>query len=373
MWRLAFIVALLAGAAGWPDAKAAAPSTFKSAEECANCHRDIHKHWKSSMHAQSADNWRFQDALLQVRRENDPDGVATCVRCHAPLAAYGSDPGWSAKATWEGVTCDFCHSVTSIGLNPARPFVVNPGSVKTGPLRDAAAVGHETRYSDVHTSSTLCQPCHQFVNRQKLAVLSTYSEWQASGYAAKNVTCQSCHMRATSGKIVDPKVRRVPGQTVNLHEMPGGHSVTELNRALLAAVTATRNGGALEVAVQLTNRGAGHMIPTGSPLRTIEMVVEVDSGVGARQRMSKTYGRTVLDVDGNELKDEPGVWLRGARFVRDDRLAPNERRTEKFTFNASPRHAVRTVAKFYYRYGAATVAEVPFLAVSAWTPAVGTE
>ena len=355
-----------------PSTASQAPSavTLTSAEECGRCHVDIARYWKASRHAQAADNPRFQALLARLKQ----DGVVDppCARCHAPAAVYMQDARWEKKTSWEGVTCDFCHSVRSIGTDPKRPFVLEVGHMKTGPLRNAKPTIHGASFSAVYTSSALCAPCHQYVNDKRFEVLTTFSEWQASPYPAKNVTCQSCHMRAASGKVVDPKVARTSATSVNVHEMPGGHSLEELNRALQAQIAALRRGDTVEVTVQLVNRGAGHRLPTGSPLRAIVMVVEATGSIGQTQTATKTYGRVVVDENGKELTDEGTVWLRQGRVVRDDRIAPGEQRVERFTFKlprSTPAHAA---ARFYYRYApdASLRGEpgVSFLTINTWLP-----
>jgi hypothetical protein len=339
-----------------------------SAEECGRCHQDIHRYWKSSVHAQSADNSRFQEAFARAKasRSSEPG----CLTCHAPAAVYMHDTRWEKKTSWEGVTCDFCHSVRGIHAGTDRPFVLDPGRIKTGPLKDARPTVHEAAYSDVYESSTLCAPCHQYTNEKKFDVLTTYAEWQAGGFAARQVSCQACHMRAAAGNVVDPKVARSATISVNVHDMPGGHSVTELNRALQAQISAERNGDALDVTVQVTNRGAGHKVPTGSPLRAILMVVEADNGIGSRRTATRTFGRTVVDESGRDLQDEAAVFERAAKVVSDNRLAPGERHVEHFSFPMPRTAPARAVARFYYRYAPEAAGRVelglPFLSVSAW-------
>ncbi len=345
-----------------------------SAEECGRCHQDIYRYWKASLHAQAADDPRFQAALTKLKDESPKTEVDTlCLRCHAPALLQAQDAKWERKVSWEGVTCDFCHSVRGVRQDPKTPFVLDVGQVKSGPLRDVQSTAHVARYAETFSSAELCNPCHQFTNEHGLDVLSTYSEWQASGYPARSITCQNCHMRSTSGKVVDPKIKRVASSSVNLHEMPGGHSVTELNRALQAVISSERHGTALDVTVQVTNRGAGHRLPTGSPLRAIVLVVQVDGGTGKSQTATKTYGRVVVDEHNQEAGDEAAVWLRGAKVVRDDRLAPNEKRVEKFSFQMPVNTPVRSVAKFYYRYSPDAPARgesgLPFLSVSSWLDA----
>jgi hypothetical protein len=349
------------------------PGQMVPAEKCGSCHRDIYEYWKSSLHAQAADDWRYQDVVTRLKDKGTPGVETLCPRCHAPAAVEMRDVRWEKKVSWEGVTCDFCHSVRGIRADPERPFILEIGAAKTGPLKDVVATGHEARYADVFVSSALCAPCHQFVNAKRLELLSTYAEWQASSYAAKGITCQSCHMRTATGNIVDPKVARVPSVPLNLHEMPGGHSLSELNRALQAQISAERHGDTVDVTVHVLNRGAGHSVPTGSPLRAITMVVDVDTGTGRRQTATRSYARVVADEAGKEITDEGDTWFRAARVLRDNRFAPDERRVEKFSFQAARNVPVRAVAKFFYRYdpqpSVKAAPGVQFLLVSAWLDA----
>lgn len=265
--------------------------------------------------------------------------------------------------------------------------MLDVGLTKSGPLRDAVSPGHGTRFSRIYTSSTVCAPCHQFVNARGLNVLATFAEWQGSEYSARGVTCQQCHMRATTGKTVDPAIAKTPGGRVNLHEMPGGHSVVELNRALHALISAERHDDQVVVTMRVANRGAGHALPTGSPLRSIVMEVEVE-GAGERQRATRTFGRTVVDEQGVELLEESAVFLRAAREATDTRLAPGERRSEHFSFSVPRTRPVRAVARFFYRYGPFDSAQgrpfdsvqgrsapegrgpaVPFLSINTWLDA----
>lgn len=341
-----------------------------SAEECGRCHQDIHRYWKASLHAQAADNPRFQEALARAR-----EGAASepnCPLCHAPAAVYTRDVRWEKKTSWEGVTCDFCHSVRAVRPGADRPFVIEAGRVKTGPLKDAHPTAHEAAFSEVYTSSTLCAPCHQYTNDRKFDVLTTFAEWKAGGFDARGMACQTCHMRAVAGNIIDPKVARSAASSVNVHEMPGGHSVAELNRALLATIVAERKGDNVDVTVQVVNRGAGHKVPTGSPLRAIVLVVEADNGVGNRQTATRTFGRVVVDEAGKPLSDEGSVFQHAARTVSDNRLAPGERYSERFSFSVPRGTPTRALARLYYRYAPDVTQRepgVPFLSVSAWVDA----
>jgi len=48
--------------------------------------------------------------------------------------------------------------------------------------------------------------------------------------------------------------------------------------------------------------------------------------------MRLIYRRTVVDQQGKPVTQEPYAFLRGAKTASDNRLAPEEERTETFTF-----------------------------------------
>jgi len=62
-----------------------------------------------------------------------PDTAGNCAACHAPAAAidgaYNTDPTTATGVGAEGVTCDFCHKVWDVRLDPASgmPYPNMPG------------------------------------------------------------------------------------------------------------------------------------------------------------------------------------------------------------------------------------------------------
>src|ERR1035441_1798599 len=191
-----------------------------SAEVCGRCHRAIHESLKASTHSQAMESRLFQDALEMAAADFGPAGRMVCLNCHSPIAARVGDVGLEKKVSWEGVTCDFCHSIREVTFDERNPkAVLNFGAVKTGPLSDAVSKVHETAYSAVHTSSALCATCHEYKNAAGFPVLTTYSEWKASKYWKEGKQCQFCHMSKVEGDVVDPHVQRSTGAKINLHQM----------------------------------------------------------------------------------------------------------------------------------------------------------
>jgi len=321
-----------------------------SAELCGDCHRAIFDGWEKSAHAHAMDSRLFQDALKLAEQNFGGSARKVCLGCHSPIGAQTGDLDLVKKVSWEGITCDYCHSVQDVTTTGGNPKArVEFTTVKSGPYKDAVSPAHGTRYSAVHTSSMICVTCHEYANSQGFAVLTTYSEWKATSYGMNEQGCQSCHMYSVQGKVVDPRVLKSDA-TLNLHEIPGGHSIQQLNKAIKASVSSVRDGDQVRVVVKLTNQGAGHYVPTGSPLRQLILEVNADSYSGQHFSEQRVYRRTVADRRGEVLNSEPLVFIKGAKVVTDTRLAPKETKTETFAFPLRRGSQGRVVASFYYYY-----------------------
>jgi hypothetical protein len=182
--------------------------TPQTAEYRGDCHRAIYDGWKHSAHASAMESRLFQDALKMTELDFNADARKVCLRCHSPLAASRGDLSLLRKVSWEGITCDYCHSVQDVTTSSANPVArVEFTDVKSGPSDDAVSPVHGTRFSRVHTTSLVCSTCHDYENSLGFSVLTTYSEWQKSAYAKAGQQCQSCHMYGVQGNIVDVRVK----------------------------------------------------------------------------------------------------------------------------------------------------------------------
>lgn len=325
-----------------------------SAEMCGNCHRSIQEAWKRSSHAQSMESRLFQDALAMAEADSGPSARRVCLGCHAPVAAAVNDLALVRKVSWEGVTCDFCHSIRSVAMSgPNARATVQFAAVKTGPLKDSASPAHGTEFSSAHTSSLLCATCHEFRNAVGFPVLTTYSEWKNSSYAKQGRECQSCHMSRVSGTVVDPKVKRSTAR-VNLHQMPGSHSIEQLTSTVRAQFATSREQDKLKVTLEVSNVAAGHYVPTGSPLRALMLEVRADAYNGQHYREERSYTRRVADQDGTPLPHEHLAFLKAAKVLSDTRLAPGEKRVETFVFPVPAGTPAQVKATFSYYYSPLT-------------------
>jgi hypothetical protein len=345
--RLSLVLVALSAASG-----AVPPlDTPASAEACGRCHRAIHEAWKSSAHAVAVESRLFQDALELTETDYGTDSRKVCLECHSPIAVRTADFRLRSKVSWEGVTCDYCHSVREVTFDGPNPKArVEFTQVKSGPLRDVTSVGHQTVYSAVHTTAAICAPCHDYRNALGFPVLTTYSEWKASRFLKEGKACQSCHMYRVEGEVVDPRIQQVSLAKINLHLMPGSHSIEQLASTVKANLTAERRGDSLHVFVDVANVAAGHYVPTGSPLRQIVLEVRADAYNGQHFREQRVYRRTVADQQGKEIDREPTAFLRAASVLSDTRLAPGEKRRESFAFAIPPGTSAQVSATFWYYY-----------------------
>lgn len=344
-----FLASLLFLATPWGwSAELSVPS---SAEFCGDCHRAIEEGWKQSAHSQAVEGRLFLDALKLAEADYGASARKTCLGCHSPIAVQTGDLALVKKVSWEGITCDYCHSIREVTLAGPNPkATVDYSLVKSGPWKDVNSPAHGTVFSAVHTSSLVCASCHEYRNAQGFPVLTTYSEWSKSPYAGKNQTCQSCHMYRVEGNVVDPRVQRTAEAGINLHQIPGSHSMQQLEKALHADLTATHEGGRLQIVVEVTNRGAGHAVPTGSPMRQLILELHADPYGGAHLSDRRVFRRTVADQTGAIIEREPRAFLKGAQVVSDTRLAPGETRKETFTFQVPQGTRTQVEADFFYYY-----------------------
>jgi hypothetical protein len=306
--------------------------------------------WSSSLHANSWINTTFQASFKEV--DGNPSVSQSCMNCHAPVATH-SQKSSPQQIINEGVTCDWCHSIKGVDIS-RKPILasIDIGAAKYGPVPNAESTGHQTTYSQLHTSADVCSGCHEYENSEGLKVLGTFSEWQASDFGKAGMTCQRCHMPLTTLNVVDPRVKREPASSVNLHKMPGGHSQDQLFKALdLQIMKVTRRGAGIHVQVLVHNKGAGHSVPTGMPTRRIVLTMEVDGLRSGQQKQTRVYGTTVLDRNGKIVDHDSAVIASGAKFVSNTRLQPSERRIENFDFKIDPDENVDIRSILTYRYG----------------------
>ena len=230
-----------------------------------------------------------------------PDTAGNCATCHLPTAAlkapYDTDPTTAKGADQTGITCDFCHKVWDVRLDPhsGLPNQNMPGVLSyefrrpedgqqffAGPYDDVAP--GEDSYSPLQNQSQFCAPCHYGVFWD-VPIYNSFGEWLASPYSDPSTgqTCQDCHMpHLGADHFAIPEqggLRRDP-DSIYSHLMPGAKDDALLQNSIAMTVTAELDGETLLVQVKLTNDQAGHHVPTDSPLRHLILLVEVVDSLG---------------------------------------------------------------------------------------------
>ncbi len=282
------------------------PGAFDNPEVCKDCHTEIYDEWSRSMHANAwTDKWYQPDYLL-AHEETDGATDLLCGACHAPIAARTgqlppADGSQFDETSRQGISCDFCHTVTGVEQMFNMGHVSEPGEVKNGPRGDGRSLYHEVKYSALHTKAEFCGSCHMVIHPATgVHIIDTWDDWKNSDYGKQNITCQNCHMTPTPGIAKNPGRSSLMGkkrETRAFHGFIGGssyvqdelgnHQQAEMSREFLRAAATLKvaeqveTDGTLALTVEVHNVGAGHKIPTGTTyIRIMWLQVEVLDSTG---------------------------------------------------------------------------------------------
>jgi hypothetical protein len=313
-------------------------SDFVSARECGKCHEKIYSQWSQSMHSQSATDPLYRAVIDEMFRQTGGLQKAFCLNCHIPIAgSTGKTLQVSTPVNWqtfselerEGVTCDFCHTISgkeNLGKDISVGAYVYPHqgttAVKYGRNPDADSSFHRTEVSGFLISAELCAVCHKFQHPVMGAeVQNTYREWLRSPQSRQGVRCQDCHMSAYAGTTASGGKER---KEIHAHVFAGGH--TEMvKKAATVTVSGTvdnrKEGLQLTVKGKVTNSGAGHLIPTGIPgIREMWLEVEVlDPSDRVLEKKNFTYGQRLATKEGTAALP----W-EAYRILEDTRIEPQK-------------------------------------------------
>ncbi len=293
---------------------------YTSARVCGECHRDIYESWKNSLHAFSLTDPIFDTAYMLAVKEAGQEARVFCLRCHAPMTTYNGDYLLELGVTREGVSCDFCHTITAVHLDrPDNPYSIDPGPVKRSVIRNADSPAHEVAYSELHGTSEFCGGCHNYVAPGGSGIMTTYDEWKRGPYATEGTQCQDCHMVLSPGRVVEERIKSSATQ-IHLHRLI--HDTDQLRSALTVEITESRRtADSFVVEVKVENVGSGHAVPTGMPSR--EVVLSVPAAGPRRDQSAERRFRKVVAADsGRPLQRDHEALLYGARVLNDTRARP---------------------------------------------------
>jgi len=363
-----------------------------SAEVCKNCHKDIYKQWKGSMHANST---ALKDPIhgtfyRKVMGDPTKEGVKSksgkypvCLQCHAPNAAKDKVTKLDTKPAYsEGVNCIACHTLTNfkgidtptkgklqLGLKAyeVSDKIQAPGRNSNNKLAALTASGDEFGFGggdedkkpnphlgqavtldgkDIPSlpmeanpqqqrTSNACMGCHDRRNNAHgVPLCATGNEYIAS---QSQVDCLSCHM-ATANGIAD-------------HSMGGGHNMGMLQRSVMFMMKSDKNGDKIHSTVTITNKQP-HTMPTGAPFRNIYLKVAAYDKSGnvvwenAKGHPAKADPQAFMFMTLKDEKDQPTAPPTAKKLGDDTRLKAFEARDLSYDIPAKGVVLVR--AELYY-------------------------
>ena len=261
------------------------------AASCGECHQQIYREWSTSMHAKA-----WTDPYYQVDLVFDGN-QQICLNCHIPLQnqqenlvlgfkdkerfkpILEKNPDFDQELQQEGVTCVVCH---------LRDGVI------IGPYADVEAP-HPTRFDPLMTAGIgVCRQCHVVSGKRwdtffRMPPCGTVSEIR-KGQAA-TIDCIGCHMP----KINRPAADDGKGRQSSRHLWQGGHDRKTVQKALQADLEIVKEGKSRKANLSLTNIGADHFLPTGTPDRHLTILFSLSDPSG-KVFKEKTYTlkRTIM-------------------------------------------------------------------------------
>ncbi len=305
-----------------------------SAASCGKCHPEIYREWADSMHARA-----WSDPYYQVDKTFDGD-QQICLNCHIPLQNQQEhlvtgftdkerfkpilqpNPDFDPELQQEGVTCVVCHLEDGVII---------------GPYADAEAP-HASRFDPKMTDGlSICRKCHVVSGRRwdtffRLPPCGTVSEIRKGQTTAIN--CTGCHMPTVNRPAAEGEKKR-PGSR---HLWRGGHDRSTVQRALHSELKISTDNTKSRARLVLTNTGADHFLPTGTPDRHLSVHFTLSDPNGSIIR-KKTFllKRTIM-------------WRPFIVDLRDTRLQKNTPRKLLFTWKNSdtPAGSTLTVSVRYH-------------------------
>lgn len=359
------------------------PGSFENPGKCLSCHIDIHDQWSKSMHAYAWTNKFYRNDYQLAHDETAGATDVLCGACHAPIAARTGllpphDGSQFDATSQQGISCDFCHTVTDI----ERPFnmghVSDPGAIKYGPRDDGQSPYHEIEFKEHYKSAEFCGSCHNVRHPvNDVSIIDTYDDWLSGPYAEQGIVCQDCHMTPTPGIGENPGKSSPIGlerDHVATHTFIGGSVFSQrqmgneaqaqlaeemLKAAVELSLESSVDQGQLALTVHVDNVGAGHKIPTGvTYIRKMWLEVLVKDATGKPVFTSGLvdeenhvdpdavfYRLLFKDADGNLT----GKSWRAVGIGYDRRIPAQGRDSETYEIPLSSAGSYRAEVRLMYR------------------------
>ena len=293
-----------------------------SSKECGACHTDHYEEWKTSTHAMAWKDLQFQ---AEIAKESSP---YMCINCHIPLQnqqeyivtgledgdiykpIQHKNPEFDPNLQKEGINCASCH--------------VRDGAVISTSVSNKAP--HTSVKDEVHLSEQLCINCHNavaVVTPELVCTFETGDEWKSGPYAdSKN--CKTCHMPTIDRHITtDMPVRKsrmhyFMGSGIPKYDTLTPERLNGLEYEIFPLKTTYNEGDSVFFKTTVTNKFAGHKVPTGDPERFIITKLSIIDLVNQKVVLEDSF-----------RIGEQWEWYPVAKKIADNNLNPSESRTYK--------------------------------------------
>ncbi|HHH43487.1 MAG TPA: hypothetical protein ENK49_05050 [Gammaproteobacteria bacterium] len=323
-----------------------APLQTLSAAECGGCHPDFYAEWRTTIHSRA-----WTDPYFQTDWQFDNE-QQICRNCHTPLDRQQPDrvlgfrdrekwdpvlepnPDFDAGLQHEGVTCAACHlragKIVGVLGNTRSP---HPVSLLDDP--NQVCVRCHVVEGDRWDTFFRFPPCGT-VAEIEASIASPGFSGELAVQSTAELGCVACHMPAMERSLVEGGEVR----TVRQHLWRGGHDPQMVKRGLKVILQETESGrpGRRVFRLTLTNVGAAHYLPTGTP----------DRHLVVRFRLMDAEGRLLAEQEHRLVRTV--LWRPFIVDLRDTRLPRWQPRSYDFGFSTtgSPPPAVLQVDVHYY-------------------------
>lgn len=280
-------------------------SISKQEKICQNCHTRIVSEWKKDKHSKSAKNKNFLSVFKKGFKHDFPNSKGNCNNCHTPLKTLNTnslnDHLDFTPLEKEGINCDFCHKIKDVDtkknnltgtqrLDLLRPH--GKSELLFGSMNDVFP--RNDAYLKIYEQSKFCASCHHGSFWGEL-VYSEFEEWRVSPYPKEGKSCQSCHMKQS--KKADYIADKDKGgflrdhKEIHSHHMKDTDDIDFIKDALDINISHKIEQNRLCLNISVTNTGAGHHIPTGSPFR--HMILNIKGINGKNKNIPQISNHTI--------------------------------------------------------------------------------
>jgi len=208
---------------------------YPSSESCNECHENIYREHKNTMHHKSS---LFKDEVHRKVKNAVNPAKYQCAICHMPATKNLRDvmsgkkqPDSTKHRQADGVSCFFCHQISKIYNSKAHKinFSNYKGEKKPtvfGNLKKPYESNeHYTDSNEIYKNSEVCMGCHSHKQNSKgFEVCNTKNEYD------KTSDCIGCHMPKTPGTI-EKKDKGIRDKYAS-HEFLGVHSLEMVKKAV---------------------------------------------------------------------------------------------------------------------------------------------